>query len=400
MLKHLVLIGLNFQYKKGQGDKNFWVDLIPFIAKETKRISAISIRDQKPDYEEYKLGNCLVNIRYLPPVFLGTPDAESIRLRIFWRSGPFPSHLGVIEKLLNGIRLSRELKKLYKEAPYDHVHLMDNLGFSNGIIARNSPVEVSVSAIAYQGKNKSVYNTYLYLSYNHSNFAVIPYSLAFCKKIALIGIKKSKVVHIPWGVKVPVHKPTLESRRRAKLLLSLPLDRPLFLWSGYTQQIKRKDFLLAIKVAMNALRKSLEGVFYFAFKLGAIEKGFTKFNNPKEGILVKETTLEEFNLLKSAADIFYSPIINRNCILAPPLTWIEVLSLGVPILTTVAGGVDEIVIGGETGFTAKSNDELIEKMFILRNKYKDMIRYCYDKALKSYNIKNTAGKYLKLWNKG
>lgn len=399
MLKHLVLIGLNFSPTKGAGDKNFWVDLIPLITKKIKRISILSIRYEKKDYEEFRLEDCLVSIKYLSPIFLGTPDTESKRLRIFWRRGAFPSHLGVIEKLLTGIRLSRELQKLYKSNPYDHIHLMDNFGFSNGIIARNSPVRVSVSAIAYQGKPKAIYDPYLRVSYNHSNLTVVPYSLAFCKKIALLGIKKNKIVHIPWGTKVPDHKPTLAARKRAKSLLSLPLDKPLFLWGGYIQQIKKKDFLLAIEVAMNALRKGFEGLFYFAFKPKSIEKDFAGFNKPEEGILVKETTTEEFNLLKLAADIFYSPIANKNCIVAPPLTWIEVLSLGVPILTTKAGGVEEIIIEGKTGFIAKSNDALIKKIFDIKDEYKNMIQYCYTKALNSYNINDIAGKYLKLWNK-
>jgi len=395
--KHIVLAGFNYQIKRSTGDKNFWVELIPCIAKKLDRISILSVRKEEKKYEEYKEGNCLIRIEYLTPRFLETPDAHYERTKIFWREGAFPSWLGVIEKTLNGKRICNELKKLYIEHSYDHIHLMDNFGFINRIIAKNAPTAVSVSAMTYQGKKKLLYENYLRLSYNHPNLKVVPYSSAFARRLTQIGVSESRIVHIPWGVRLPSQVSTVENRKKTKALLSLPVNKPLFLWSGYIQQIQKKDFLFAIDVAKQALEKDLNGTFYFAFKPGSMEKDFISFNDPGKGIFVTTTQAKEFDLLRSAADIFYSPVVNKNCILAPPLTWIEFLSLGVPILTTNARGADEIIIDGKTGYIASSNDELIEKIFIIADTYKEISPYCYEKAFTSYNIKNTANEYLSLW---
>lgn len=390
---HIVLIGLNYLPKRATGDKNFFYELIPFLAKELERITIISIKNIDKKLEEYIDGKCHIIILYYPPKLLSSPDIE-VR-KIFWRKGAFPSSLGIVEKTLNAIRICKTLKKIYAENPYDHIHLMDNFGFINRLIAKYAPTDVSVSAMAYQGKNKFIYDKYLYLSYRHSNITVIPYSLKYEEKLRHIGIKQVK--HIRWGVKLPPQIPTLENRKSAKKLLSLPDDNPLFLWAGYIQQIQKKDFLLAIKIAKQALEKGLNGIFYFAFKPEINEKKLCLFHSPEEGIYVGPTSIQEFELLKKAADIFYSPVINKNCILAPPLTWIEVMSVGMPILTTETDGVNEIVVEGKTGYIAKTEEELLEKIFAIQQNYKEMIPYCYNKASTSYNIQESAKNYINLW---
>ncbi len=157
--------------------------------------------------------------------------------------------------------------------------------------------------------------------------------------------------------------------------------------------------MYALKVAKEALYKDINCTFFFALKPG-VEKELITFDNPEKGIFVRKTSVEEFDLLKQAADVFYSPLVNRNCIVAPPLTWIEFLSLGVPILTTNVGGVNEIVVDGKTGYAATSNNELLDKMFVIAEKYSKMSSYCYDRAFTSYNIKDTAKEYLNLWYPG
>jgi len=396
-LKHVVLIGLNFQPRRSTGDKNFWAELVPLLAKRLRRITVLSVRHSQQKYEEYKLDECHISVRYYSPRFLETPDAEYKRPRIFWRKGPFPSWLGVIEKTLNIGRICSQLKKLYRENPYNHVHLMDNFGLGNRLIATNVPTGASVSAMAYQGKNRLVYDRYLTLSYDSPNLTVVPSSMTFAKKLGQIGIDKKRIVCIRWGVKLSPRNPTTKDRKKMKLVLSLPIDKPLLLWSGYTSQVRRKDFLYAHKIAEESLKKGLDGVFCFAFKPETFEKKFTSFHNPGKGIYVMPTTAQEFSLLQRCADIFYSLVINTRCILAPPLTWIEILRLGVPILTTRVPGADEIVSDGKTGYLANSPRELIERVFVITKQYEKMIPYCYEKVATTYDIEYIAKQYLRLW---
>lgn len=393
--KHIVLIGLNFYLQHHPGDKNFWINLIPLLAIHLDRITIFSIRENLVSTEQYVVNDCQVLIRYLTPKFLEIGDVK--RTKMFWCKGRLLNLMWVMERVLNTKKICSELRKLYRKNPYDYIHLMDNFGFANRPIAKDAPTPVSVSAIGYQGINKLFYDNYLRLSYNHPNLEVIPYSLAYAKKLKQIGVHENHIKHIRWGVKLPEQRLKAEKKRELKISLSLPPEKLLFVWAGYIQQIQKKDFLYAIKIAKEALNNNFNGIFFFAFKPKHFDKKVVSFCNPEKGIFIRETSTKEFGLLKQIADIFYSPVVNKNSILAPPLTWIEFLSFGIPILTTNAGGADEVVTHGKTGYIAKSNNELIKKMFIIAERYKEMIPYCHDKVFTLYNIENTAKEYLTLW---
>jgi len=359
------------------------------------RITIFSIREHPVPSEEFLINNCRLSIKYLSPKFIEIGEGK--KKTIIRQKGVFPVIPGIIEKFLSGKKLCNELKKLYKKTPYDYVHLLDNFGFTNRLIAKNIPTPVSVSAMSYQGKCKIIYDNYLRLSYKVPNLKVIPYSFTYAKKMKQIGIPENNIKCIRWGVKMPSIRQTEENKRKAKKLLSLPVEKPLFVWAGYIQQIQKKDFLYAFKLAKKALSKGIKCTFFFAFKPGVSKKNITSFDNPTKGMFIKNTTIEEFDLLKQAADVFYSPVVNKNCIVAPPLTWIEFLSSEVPILTTNAGGVDEIVVNGKTGYVAKTDSELLNKMFIIAKNYSTMSPHCYEKTSTLYNIKDIAKEYLNLW---
>jgi len=394
--KHIVLVGLNFYPCRHAGDKNFWIDMIPLLAEHLDHITILSVRNNTVPTEEYSIGNCKILIKYIAPKFLEIGDIQS--RRIFWRAGVFPSKLGVIEKFLHSKQICFELKKLFSENPYKQVHLMDNLGLVNRHISSSSPSPVSISAMGYQGGSKLLYDTYLRLSYKHANLTVIPYSHAYAKKIHAIGINGDRIINIPWGVKIPRENKNEQNRTKSNTASLVPSDKPLFLWAGYIQQIKKADFIYAFDTAKLALQKGINASFYFAFKPESFEKSFTHFHQPEKGIFVAPTNVEQFSTLKDAADVFYSPVLNKKCIVAPPLTWIELLAKGTPVLTTDVPGADEIVCDGDTGFMAKSTDALVEQMFKIKTDFSAMKHACMSKAENNYNIDDIAKKYLRLWS--
>ncbi len=407
MHRHIVLIGLNYQPKKSTGDKNFWVELIPFLAMSLEYITIISIRKHPAGNEIMDINGCKVDIRYFSPKLLETPDTEYDRPRVFWKKGEFPSFLGIIEKLLNIKSIVKEMRAINKKNPFNHVHLMDNFGPVNRIISVEVKkigigATISVSAMAYQGKNPFLYHIYLRLSYKYPNLFVIPYSLSFKKKLIKLGLRNTQVKHIRWG-KIMENHNSLKSNIKtiSKKKLGLYDNKILFLWAGYLQQIRKTDFLFALKGAKSALKKGLDATFYFAFKPESFKKNIQEYHQPEAGIYVQPTSVEQFCLLKTASDIFYSPILNKRCIIAPPLTWIEVMSSGTPILTTNVPGVKEIIVDGNTGFIAKNENDLILKMFKIKENFLTMSKYCKQKIINDYNISNISNKYLELWfNKG
>ena len=48
--------------------------------------------------------------------------------------------------------------------------------------------------------------------------------------------------------------------------------------------------------------------------------------------------------------IVVSPVALSTMTVAPPLTWIEMMQRGIPIITTSVAGADELISHGENGF--------------------------------------------------
>ncbi len=84
---------------------------------------------------------------------------------------------------------------------------------------------------------------------------------------------------------------------------------------------------------------------------------FVKYHGPKY-----DTDKTEF---LNITDIFIHPTLN-DCF---PLNLLESLQHGIPIVSTIEGGIPDIVINGENGFLCKKNDpeDLAEKIAILIN---------------------------------
>ncbi len=394
---HIVLIGLNFSLERQEGDKNFWIELLPLLAAEIRRITVFSLKDHPVPVEEKTIGGCRVVINYLPPRLIQIGERK--KKRLIKRGDGFPAAWGVVEKFLSGKKITAELKRLAREDPYQCIHLMDNMGLTNRIIARAADTGVSVSAMAYQGKNRLVYNNYLRLSYRHPKLTVVPYSESFAEELIRIGIPPERIRQIRWGVAVGEgNRPPAEAGRH-RSWFSIPSGKTLYLWAGYIQQIRRKEFLLAYRCARRALEKGLDGVFFFAFKSEEMAEEFYRYHHPGRGIHIQVTTVEEFRILKRIADVFYSPFCREDIIIAPPLTWLEVMSLGKPVVTTAAGGAGEIIDNGKTGFIARGEDDLLAGLFKIRGRYPEMARDCRKIIEDKYNIAKTAERYLDLFRR-
>ncbi|MFA5860022.1 MAG: glycosyltransferase, partial [Elusimicrobiota bacterium] len=401
--KHLVLAGLNFDFELQQGDKNFWIELINEISGKFNRITIITIKQADMEMSEFMLGQCKVVIKYKSPFILATPG--KLRRGLFqvnWQGRAFPSELAVVEKFFVGYGILRLLNQIFKHIQYGNVHLMDNMGFTNRSIAQfasSHGAGTTVSAISYQGHNVNIYHMYLKMSYQNKNLKVVPYSECFAAKLEQIGIPRKSLVQIHWGIKNDeVTFNTEQEIIAMRTELGLSKDKVVILWSGFIQQIRERSFMLAYHAAVEAVKLGLNAEFYFAFKPESFNEKY--FGMAAKGVKISVTGIKQFVKLKSCCDIFYSPIINPQYIIAPPLTWIEVMNLGKPIVTTVAGGVDEIVEDGVTGFIANNEEELIKKLFVAVESYKQMKNMCISKVKEKYSIKRIGEQYVKMFNNG
>lgn len=398
---HVALVGLNYMPHRGSGDKNFWVDLVPRLTSGLGRLSIISIRDEVTQEHQTTSGRCVVTTRFLSPRILSSPTTAFSARSLPFRSKVFPATVGIIEKFMNARRIVAQLLAIHETAPLDHIHLMDNFGLTNRIIAQQAArigVSVSVSAMSYMDRNPVIYHSYLRASYRHKNITVIPYSCALESKLASLGIKRTQLRRIPWGVQ-PACSPPLANASASRGQTPSPPARPQILWAGYLQQIQGTDFMFALDCAKKALREGLSANFYFAFKPECYESSFSKYHEPDKGLFVQPTTVDEFSRLVSTTDIFFSPVLSKRSILAPPLTWIEVLSQGIPILTTSPKGAEEIISDGCTGYMARDRAELLSLLSSLCERCAEMRANCVAKVSTDYNIETIAQAYLQAWGR-
>ncbi len=123
--------------------------------------------------------------------------------KLFWKEGVYPHWLGVIEKWLQLRTILKELNLVFDDHPYQCVHLMDNMGIVNRLIANSARAPVSVSAMSYQDKKpRWLYKMYIRISYKYRKLTIIPYSQTFADKLLELGLDASKVHRIPWGVHI------------------------------------------------------------------------------------------------------------------------------------------------------------------------------------------------------
>lgn len=87
-----------------------------------------------------------------------------------------------------------------------------------------------------------------------------------------------------------------------------------------------------------------------------------------------------------------------------PLVAIEALSIGIPIITSKAGGMQDIVVDNENGFICQNNtvEEFINKVELFMNLSLDTItKISFRNRLKysgKYSIERCANEYLKIYN--
>lgn len=156
------------------------------------------------------------------------------------RGGSYPRILGLIDKQLVVRRIVAEVSDIFRDRPAQQVHLMDNFGPGNRRIARAAlrlGARTSVTAIAYERSGRRFYDRFLRLSYAMPELRVVALSRRLERRLFDLGVRRDALTRIPWGVTLEPQAQN-DDRRTARTRLGMPLDRPLFLWAGFIQQVR------------------------------------------------------------------------------------------------------------------------------------------------------------------
>ncbi len=336
----VLFVGTRFLPYRHPGDKNFWLELLEGLAVRGLSMDVISLDLRPPPAQPsgpFGLG-------FVPAVPIRVEDRLSMD-RYNVASKEIGSITNYYSRTLTLPRLIQTIRRRTDQTHYDCLHLMDNLGpMTSAIPACARAMPCVASAVTYNRRGR-FYDSLLRMSFLGSS-RVVAFSQAFANRLLEIGLEAHRVHRIRWGVDLNRFAPPA-NRIQSRAKLGIAPDVVLVAWAGFVQQTSTEDFRVAFRIA-ERLRERLDRRvrFFFCFKPSHFREEFARMRRP--GIELTGDP-EAFRLVRAGADALLAPIMERNTILAPPLTWIEFLASGVPIFTTSRPGAEEAVVPGQGG---------------------------------------------------
>ncbi len=395
----VALIGIDYFPYRSSSDKNYWLELVPLLRPHA-HIEILSFNYRPQASEVQYIGALPVRIHNVKPAHLGVdlrPDVSS-------RHDPYKCHShfkrqprSLIEYTLSLLKIAPRARRLFGGHGPEIIHFMDNLGPAMRLFrALPSRPRLTVSAMGYYARGRW-HDPYLRLSFAGMD-AVVPYSRAYARKLSEIGLPGERIYPILWGVSLPKVSAAAraDEMQAARRSLGLPLQARVVVWTGPIQQLGWAEFLVAHRVARQVRQRREDVVFAFLVK-PEVEWPIHEFA-AGEGIRVLRTSPEEFLAYRRAADLMLAPVTRLGSIVTPPLTWLEFMALGIPIVTNRAPGVEDVIADGVSGFVAIELTDLERVLSrALDAELSAVGRAARERIVRKYTVDRAAREYLALW---
>ncbi|MFH1957601.1 MAG: glycosyltransferase family 4 protein [bacterium] len=394
--KNVMFIGVGYFPYITAGEKNFYCQMIDLLVKTEKvKAEVISINDQDVPIYIQKTGKEEVMIHNLKRPFhlYRKRFYRRINDKIYYHH-EHKQPREMIERFLTIVWYEKYISEIIKKSNIGVIHFMDNFGLVMPHLKKKYPhIKMTYSPASYNPRGK-FYDNYLKLSFKKLD-RLFPFTKAYKEILFDIGISPKTMEVIHWGVKMPKKRLSFEEKNAIKMKYGCSVKNKLFLWSGRIQQIQEDDFYRAVDSAKEVVQKCDDIEFIFAFKPESYKTKYIKKACQKVQII---TNVDEFNKLLESADVFFSPVGKKESTVAPPLTWIEAMSMGTPVMTTGVRGGGELIEDGETGFVVDDYSDIISKCIevksfnlnIISNKAREFVA-------EEFNIEKICEEYLKNW---
>lgn len=260
-------------------------------------------------------------------------------------------------------------------------------------LVRNSISCPHVSILFTYSKRYSMYDPMMRLSLMNQQ-KIVTTSEAMRQKIIRLGFESEKVRRIPLGVDLDQFKPD-QDKPNFKRMYGFHGNCKLVLWSGPIHPYSPNDLQIILDV-IKLIRKSMSDVcFILSFK-GEIPEGLPRF----EGVSYVHRTYDMWDLMK-AVDVAFLPMFYSSELFHFPLTMIEALASGVPVITTPRPGFNEMIVEGFNGFLARSFKDLhIKLASIIRYEERllTMQKNARYYAEKHFDLNKICKSYMLLWS--
>ena len=345
----ILLVGSRILPFRHSGDKNFWLDIIAGLQHLGHDLEIVTVMlDDVPN-------DGLPLHRVSPiPMFLRPDLRFNPKFRFVAGTSNYASKTLTLPRLMN------ELRSLRREFEPDVIHFVENYGpAAAGLRAASGRVPMAISAPTYQ-PNRPFYDLFLRASFSSFD-KVVPFSDAYGQRLLDIGLRPERIHRIRWGVDMNrFTPPSDEEREHTRQDLGVGKESIVVQWTGFLQQAGEPDLDLALRAARKALEADgSKFAFFFCFKPEHFKESYRRFERP--GLRVTESEAM-YHAVRRAADVLFSPMNDRRSTAAPPLAWPESLAMGIPILTTDIPGAREAVVEGESGFVARTPEEMAKRL--------------------------------------
>lgn len=330
----VLFLGVGITPHRIAGDKNFLFDLTAYLKSQGVRTHLLSIAE-RPSPE----GDFDGAVTFLPRALHGNtgryyhrdPSGRIVGYHHWHRP-----HRELLELAATLVASAPRIRAILARYPNPVVHWTDlTLAMPLVRLACGLRVRYACSMMRYvpQGMAGNVLRA---RSVRAADAAITATEAA---KGALVraGCRPERLFVAPWGAKgvpdpIGSEAPGRDGRTR-------------LLWAGFIQQIQEPDFLMAVGLARRVAEQRSDVEFTFCFKPESFRESYLQLERP--GVRITRGGKDFLRELGSYHALL-SPVARTDTSLAPPLTWIEALSTGLPIITSRTLGVDELLTHGRS----------------------------------------------------
>lgn len=389
----VAFIGVGYFPTRTSGEKNFYSNLLPLIREHVDQVIVLSVNDQpqKVVIQNTKSGPIPV-YNFTRPFHWGD-KARFLKVvdgvhYYHHRHGPI---LELLEKFITLLVNMRKIRNIINQHQIDVIYFMDNFGFGMKYVKRQLSKKTMFAAANYDPRGR--FYDQLQVRFINGLDKIVTYSSAYKSILSDLGVQDGRISVIHWGVNPEALRPLDRvEKEKTKILHGIKNGSAMVLWTGYIQQIQEKDFYLAVTVAKTIRKLRSDIQFIFCFKPETFKSKYKK--EEVDGVQVISGAKNFHNLLGSA-DILFSPTYKISSTVSPPLTWVEAMSMGVPVITTKVKGAEEIIEHMETGFISDNYDTIAADILGIIDAGIDgeMKRKARTKITKDYHIHRIANSF-------
>lgn len=390
----IAFVGVGYFPNRTAGEKNFYLKLLPLIREKVDDVVVLSVNDQDQEMFTQNTINAPISVYNFKRPFHWGDKNHFLRVIngvhcYHHRHKPAQE---MFEKFLVLFVNMGRIRKIVDNHQIDVIHFMDNFGFGMKYLKRKLSIKTVFAAANYDPRGH--FYDQLQVNFISRLNLIITYSQAYKTILSDLGIKNDRIKVIHWGVAPETLKPLDQDVvDQTKVRYEITDGHSLVLWTGYIQQIQEKDFYLAISEAKKVRKRRGDIQFIFCFKPETYKQAYK--DEESNGIKIIPGAPNFYELLGSA-DLLFSPTHKISSTVSPPLTWIEAMSMGVPVITTRVKGVEEIIENGKTGYISDDYDTIAKDIenIIDTGININMKRKAREKIRNDYNIRVIAENFV------